>query len=788
MAHPLQDGSAVQRAMRIVAALAVMGCAPEPGLEIVHVPGAESPADDKGDSGSGPLLIAGEAATPPTGVAQETPFRFAANIDRPLPEGLAVVLSLYSPSVENEWDWLDIEMVPESPTRYVLDQALADHSSQYAYRYAIVNEVSGERVAETGAIDGPITMVDKGDRTAPRVLRAFPPPDSVGVEPSETVVFSFSEVIDPDSVSAANVRVADGSDQIASVRAFQNRVEVSFTRPFRQPATLTQSDVPTTVSIHGVKDLAGNPMAAYDLSFHVRGPLLQTFAIESRKYAGNCLAVKDIKRRFADPQSWNPVIEIEDCVAKDDDLSQRWFFERAPGATGSGRIVWASNYEYCLSKRQFREPIIERCDATRARQRFTLDPYGGYHLIESDDGGCVAVGIVDVGDPNKVESSLCMSSLQRNHWSIQPREKARLAPAFMLGKYNMRHAMIQYQNPRYDVSLSVEETRELVMYLYQTRATNQAEIAEQLMLEGDSQRGSGFATRNPYHPRHDGTPAIPLPRPRSAEILGAVVENPEGYDDVEEGYHTKANGDVRYLQQEVVTRWFSDVTRGEPAAAEVCAVRFLDTQEIDYELRTFPTAASARDAGWIITHQYKCGTCSTLQDLAVYMGIPDQTTPVRLCTKRGRADTDNLDEVKQCIMESVGFTEMCAESWAYNGIHTGQECRSQCMKAYGHNALFWPRLVAFFRMVIAEKFDACPPEVSSTDPGFREAMDARGCPLANEVTGALNGCLWCDEKTSGPGFKYAAGRTRRASGLDSAIPRPNDRLYYEANHTLYFKE
>ena len=37
---------------------------------------------------------------------------------------------------------------------------------------------------------------------------------------------------------------------------------------------------------------------------------------------------------------------------------------------------------------------------------------------------------------------------------------------------------------------------------------------------------------------------------------------------------------------------------------------------------------------------------------------------------------------------------------------------------------------------------------------------------------ALNDCLQCDEDEAGPVFKAVAGRTRRRSGLESAIARP----------------
>ena len=51
----------------------------------------------------------------------------------------------------------------------------------------------------------------------------------------------------------------------------------------------------------------------------------------------------------------------------------------------------------------------------------------------------------------------------------------------------------------------------------------------------------------------------------------------------------------------------------------------------------------------------------------------------------------------------------------------------------------------------------------------------------------LNACLQCDECKSGPKFKKIAGRTRRNSGIRSAIERPGfkplQHNYYEDWHT-----
>ena len=42
--------------------------------------------------------------------------------------------------------------------------------------------------------------------------------------------------------------------------------------------------------------------------------------------------------------------------------------------------------------------------------------------------------------------------------------------------------------------------------------------------------------------------------------------------------------------------------------------------------------------------------------------------------------------------------------------------------------------------------------------------------------GTLNPCLTCDEQMSGPVFKAIAGRTRRKTGLASALCRPCDQV------------
>ena len=47
-----------------------------------------------------------------------------------------------------------------------------------------------------------------------------------------------------------------------------------------------------------------------------------------------------------------------------------------------------------------------------------------------------------------------------------------------------------------------------------------------------------------------------------------------------------------------------------------------------YTLKDFPSEEAVAEAGFIITHKGQCGSCSTLQDLGVYIG-QNLTAPVR---------------------------------------------------------------------------------------------------------------------------------------------------------------
>eukprot|EP00827_Trimyema_finlayi_P006828 TRINITY_DN852_c0_g1_i4.p2 TRINITY_DN852_c0_g1~~TRINITY_DN852_c0_g1_i4.p2 ORF type:complete len:171 (+),score=57.04 TRINITY_DN852_c0_g1_i4:67-579(+) len=165
--------------------------------------------------------------------------------------------------------------------------------------------------------------------------------------------------------------------------------------------------------------------------------------------------------------------------------------------------------------------------------------------------------------------------------------------------------------------------------------------------------------------------------------------------------------------------------------------RYQDASNTTYTLATYPSKEACEAEGCIVTHQGKCGSCSTLQDLSVYMGTPDLTTPVRKCGFKGFF---SQKQARKCL-NSIGFTDNCADIWYYNTVNTKKECAGICMWSWITDE---PR-------VIDDK---------------------------------LNKCLECDEVKSGPVFKYFSGRTRRNSGIKTDIDRPQDQVY-NMTHCYY---
>jgi len=170
--------------------------------------------------------------------------------------------------------------------------------------------------------------------------------------------------------------------------------------------------------------------------------------------------------------------------------------------------------------------------------------------------------------------------------------------------------------------------------------------------------------------------------------------------------------------------------------SKFCAILPLQDGIGQYVLVNYDSELDATDAGALVTHRGPCGLCSPLQNLAVYIERRDLTEPVRQCGiagfVQGIASFVPTDLRRACISE-LGFDGPCTEIWGYNTVHTGKACGTECGL-----------------------------EFTSSH---------------NRNDGEINSCLACDETKSGAIFKAVAGRTRRASGLPSAICRPGSAVY-----------
>ena len=277
-----------------------------------------------------------------------------------------------------------------------------------------------------------------------------------------------------------------------------------------------------------------------------------------------------------------------------------------------------------------------------------------------------------------------------------------------------------------------KEKRALVKNLLNSKAINLKEVYDELKLEKvdniDKQRG--FYTANPYLPQFKESYGYPYTR-----LKYPLPKNPRNYE------VNRTDQIIRYFGQEPVVDF---LTKKDNA---VCAVRFIDNKKQKYLLKTFASENEAHSEGYMVTHGSHCGTCSSLRDLAVYLAKPDLTTPARSCS-RGI----NLNKVKKCYKNTIGFSNSCAEMWAYSSEQTRKHCGKTCIKFYGLLNL------------------------------LRNSMNKSNL----DEEGNLNICIACDEYKSGPGFKYGVGRNRRNSGITSAIKRDESEMFV-LDHYQYFR-
>ena len=273
--------------------------------------------------------------------------------------------------------------------------------------------------------------------------------------------------------------------------------------------------------------------------------------------------------------------------------------------------------------------------------------------------------------------------------------------------------------------------RALVKKLLKTQAINLKEVYYNLNLERKGMdKQVFFSTANPYVPAYREPYGYPYTR-----LKYPLPNNPKNYS------VDRRKKIIKYYGQEPVVAFMSKKNKG------ICAIRFVDNKKNKYILKSFTSELEAASEGFKITHGSHCGTCSSLKDLAVYLAKPDLTTPARTCS-RGI----NLNNIKKCYRDTIGFSNSCAEIWAYSSEQTRKHCGKTCIKFYGLLNL------------------------------LRNSMDKSNL----DEKGNLNVCIACDEYKSGPGFKYGVGRNRRNSGITSAIKRVDSEIFV-IDHYQYFR-
>ena len=177
-----------------------------------------------------------------------------------------------------------------------------------------------------------------------------------------------------------------------------------------------------------------------------------------------------------------------------------------------------------------------------------------------------------------------------------------------------------------------------------------------------------------------------------------------------------------------------------------CDDEILSTQPSSYDIVTYPSRQAAEADGAFISHVSACGTCSSAQDLSVFLDQSIDVVQISfLCFAQWAAATQAGQpfDLTQCVADATGFTTGCAESWAIN-IY----------------------------------FNSLPPTAGPPPgPFIQYPFSCRDTCLAlqgqprNNPDCTINACFQCDEEVNVPSYTQIAGRYRRNSGIITDITR-----------------
>lgn len=186
-----------------------------------------------------------------------------------------------------------------------------------------------------------------------------------------------------------------------------------------------------------------------------------------------------------------------------------------------------------------------------------------------------------------------------------------------------------------------------------------------------------------------------------------------------------------------------ELQNGEGGPMPYDLVDFLASEEA-YSSEEAEASAQGLPDGAMVTHRGRCGACSSLRNLAVYISNNNLSDPIRACAMAGLFDRD-LSRLA-CIA-SLGFDLPCAKAWEINTEHTEERCVAICGRPNNRKA-----------------------------PG-NKAFECKEDGVVPEDIELVNDCLACDELFSLELFREKAGRSRRGSGLPTPICRRSDRVF-----------
>jgi len=206
-----------------------------------------------------------------------------------------------------------------------------------------------------------------------------------------------------------------------------------------------------------------------------------------------------------------------------------------------------------------------------------------------------------------------------------------------------------------------------------------------------------------------------------------------------------------------------------------------EDETILYLLKTLSPAraTSLNSTGQVVlTHNRPCGVCSTLDQLAVYVSVPDLTSPVRKC---GLEAVLSKTLGLKCL-KNIGFRDACKYIWYYNTVSSRSLCGTVCLKK-----IRTPNNVPRYSR---HDPNYCEPYSLDNSVGCKNTINGeKSCEAFQWQDGKfrLNSCLQCDECRSGPVFQKFSGRTRRNSGLESAIARPPSQIVHISQTSQHYQ-